>query len=233
VLFRNSLGTSPGDSFENATPLRSGEYGPFELSDGDRHYFRVDLQEGEQLAVTLSFAHADGDLDLRVHGPADGEEPPPELGAAESTSDDESFRVTARRAGAYYVVPYGFSGEGNEYSLSVEVTEQTTPGGSVETARLVTAGTYGPYRIAGGEEQYFAVGVEEGDRLQAGISFEHKEADLDLVVQGPNGTEAGGSASTTDDETVSVRAGTTGSYTIRVFPFDDGSTRYELSVSTQ
>jgi hypothetical protein len=236
-VFLRGTGTGPGDSFESATMLRAGEYGPYEISDGERHYFGVALREGEQLSVELSFTHVDGDLDLAVHGPdapdADGGD---ELTSATSTTDDEQIRVTAQETGTYYVVPYGYRDNGNEYDLTVDVTEArtqaspSTPGESVADAPLTPAGTHGPYQIAAGEEQYFGVDLQEGDRLDVRISFDHADADLDLSVQGPGGTEVGSSASTSDNESVTVSADRDGTYLVQIYPYSEGTASYDLEV---
>jgi len=229
AVFRNSVGTEPGDSFETATPVRTGEYGPFEIVDGEKHYFQVELREGEQLTAEIAFENAAGDLDLAVYRAPDREG---RVVDSASTSDDEQAVVTARESGTYYVVPDGYRSNGNEYELSIEVAEPTSPGSSVAAARPLSPGTYGPYRLSSGEEHYFAVDLDRGDELQVRITFAHREADLDLVVLGPDRAEVGSAASTSDNETVIVRASADGFYTVRVFPFDDGSTSYDLSIST-
>jgi hypothetical protein len=236
-VFLRGAGTGPGESFESATMLRAGEYGPYEISDGERHYFGVALREGEQLSVELSFTHVDGDLDLAVHGPdapdADGGD---ELTSATSTTDGEQIRVTAQETGTYYVVPYGYRDNGNEYDLTVDVTEAgtqtspSTPGESVADAPLTPAGTHGPYQIAAGEEQYFGVDLQEGDRLDVRISFNHADADLDLSVQGPRGTELASSTSTSNNESVTVTADRDGTYLVQVYPYSEGTASYDLEI---
>jgi len=239
-VFLRGSGTGPGDSFESATMLRAGQHGPYEITDGERHYFGVALREGEQLSVEMSFTHAEGDLDLAVHGPdapdPDGSD---ELNSATSTTDDEQIRVTAQETGTYYIVPYGYRNNGNEYELTLEITEtgaQTspaTPGESVADAPLTPVGTHGPYEIAGTQEHYFGVDLSEGDRLTATIAFDHDDADLDLTVQSPNGNEIASSNSTTDDESVTVTASTDGTYTVHVYPYSAGTARYDLSVGIE
>jgi hypothetical protein len=238
-VFLRGTGTGPGDSFESATMLRAGEHGPYEISEGERHYFGVALREGEQLSVELSFGHTDGDLDLAVHGPDAPDSGGDELNSATSTTDNEQLRVTAQETGTYFVVPYGYGNNGNEYELTLEITEtggQTspaTPGETVADAPLTPAGTHGPYELSGGEEHYFAVELSQSDRLSVSITFDHNDADLDLAVQAPDGSEIASSNSTTDDESVSVIAPTDGTHTVQVYPYDQGTAAYDLSVGIE
>jgi hypothetical protein len=239
-VFLRGAGTGPGDSFESATMLRAGEHGPYEITEGERHYFGVALREGEQLSVEMSFEHADGDLDLAVHGPdapdADGDD---ELNSATSTTDDEQIRITAQETGTHFVVPYGYRDNGNEYELTLDITDaggQTapgTPGETVADAPLTPTGTHGPYELSGSEEHYFAVDLSQGERLAVSITFDHDDADLDLAVQAPSGNEIASSNSTTDGESVTVTAPTDGTHTVQVYPYSAGTATYDLSVGIE
>jgi len=103
--------------FEDATVLSAGEHGPYQISNGESHYYAVELMEGEDLTATISFEHAQGDLDLAVHGPDTSQ-----LKVSATTTDNETVTVVATESGTYYVRPYGFDGASNEYQLTIEIT---------------------------------------------------------------------------------------------------------------
>ena len=79
---------------------------------------------GDELTVTLSFSHAEGDIDLVVFNPSGSE-----LGASETTADTESVGpLTAAVDGPHQVrvFLYGDSGAdpGSPYELQIDVTHR-------------------------------------------------------------------------------------------------------------
>lgn len=233
-------GTSPGDAFESAPLVRAGQYGPYEVTDGERHFFGVELRDGEQLTAELSFTHGEGDLDLAAHGPDAPERgDDAQLNKATSTTDDEQLRLAAQETGTYYLVAYGYDGASNEYELTIEIDDPGaqnspgSPGSSIGDAPLTPAGRHGPYRISGEQEQYFGVSLEEGDRLTSIVSFEHAQADLDMTIRDPDGSEMLSATSTTDDEEGTVEAETSGTHFIQVYSYTDETTSYDLEIRIQ
>lgn len=113
-----SLGpsVSPGDSFDDAPELSAGEYGTFDLDSGEEHYFAVDLEDGDELTVTMQFEHADGDLDIELYDPSETL-----ITDSMSVTDDETIETTAAENGAHYIRTFPFWGVGNEYDLEVEI----------------------------------------------------------------------------------------------------------------
>lgn len=112
----------PGDEPSWSRRLYVGLHGTYEIEDGERHYFNVELSEGDQLTVTMYFNHDDGDLDLEVLGPDENV-----LDSSTSDSDDESVTIQATDLDPYtgtdvfYVVPYGTPGTTNEYNIEIEI----------------------------------------------------------------------------------------------------------------
>jgi len=89
-----------------------------------------------------------------------------------------------------------------------------SPGESFSDALTVSEGTHGPYQITRGENHYFAVDLEQGDRLTATIRFQHDQGDLDLSMYGPKQLRQGGSATWSDDESDTTSAGQSGTHYI-------------------
>ncbi|WP_254861651.1 hypothetical protein [Halovivax gelatinilyticus] len=112
----------PGDEPSWSRRLSVGLHGTYLIEDGERHYFNVELNEGDELTATMYFNHDDGDLNLEVLDPDENQ-----VGSSTSDSDDESVTVQARemdantRSEVYYVVPYGSSGVTNEYDIEIEI----------------------------------------------------------------------------------------------------------------
>jgi hypothetical protein len=107
---------SPGESQSEAPTITSGRYGPFTLEEGDRqHYLAVDLDAGDQVAVTMEFSHDQGDLDISLLGPN------ALIGTASSITDDETLSTTANTSGEHYINTYVISGAPNSYELDVRI----------------------------------------------------------------------------------------------------------------
>jgi len=105
-----------------------------------------------------------------------------------------------------------------------------TPGESFADAPEIPEGRHGPYEITSGEEQFFAVDLQQGAELTATIHFPHGDGDLDLEIYAPNESTMGRSDSMDDNEAVSVEAPTDGTYYIRPYGFADATNEYELEV---
>ncbi len=84
---------------------------------GDADWFTFDLDAEGRLQVDLTFASADGDIDLEVFR---GEE---RIGTGDSGDDNETVAVDAG-PGTYYVVVSSFFGAENTYDLRIEHTER-------------------------------------------------------------------------------------------------------------
>lgn len=82
---------------------------------GDADWYAFDLDTEGRLTIDLTFAHADGDLDLEIY--RDGVAAP--LATSESTTDNEQVVVAHAPAGRYYVHVYSFVGEENVYDLAI------------------------------------------------------------------------------------------------------------------
>jgi sarcosine oxidase gamma subunit len=62
------------------------------------------------------------------------------------------------------------------------------------------------------------------------MEFSHSEGDLDISLLGPDEFLVGSATSTTDDETVSTTAETSGQHYIRPYVFSGAPNSYELDV---
>ena len=212
----------PDNSYTTSTPVADGTYTGYEIRGGE-DYFAITLAEGEELTASIAFDHSTADVDMALYDPSRDE-----IDDSISTTDDESVSTTADQAGTYYVRVYRYSGDAADYSLTVETSGND--GSTFDTAIPVDNSTDRAYRIDG-EDDYYAVSLNEGDELTAAIGFSDDAADIDMELYDPDQTEIEGSYSTSDDETVSITAEQTGTYYIRVYRYSGGTPTYELSTS--
>jgi len=106
-----------------------------------------------------------------------------------------------------------------------------SPGQSQSEAPTITSGRYGPFTLEEDDgEHYFAVDLDAGDRVEVLMEFSHDQGDLDISLLGPDNFNAARSTSTTDDETVSTTAETSGEHYIRSYVFFGAPNSYELDV---
>ena len=84
-------------------------------------WYKVTASSGQTLAVTTSFTHAKGDLDLRVYNPSQTE-----VGNSAGSVNSENVTIPSTTAGSYYIFVYGFNNAKNlNYSLAVSFTTPT------------------------------------------------------------------------------------------------------------
>jgi hypothetical protein len=91
--------------------------------------------------------------------------------------------------------------------------------------------TYSGLETHGEDRDFYAVDVARGERLQVLVEFAHADGDVDAQVFDPNRDRIASSLSESDDERLSVRAGTTGTYYVLVTGYRSEATQYALETS--
>ena len=105
---------------ENAVPVGLGaSVRSLVICPDTTDWFRVTLLEGDRAEVQLTFANANGDLDVFIFAPGATDEP---ITGATSTDDNEVVGFRANTAGDYAIAVIGYRGASNAYSL--DVTQQ-------------------------------------------------------------------------------------------------------------
>lgn len=85
-------------------------------------WYKVTATSGQSLAITTSFSHANGNLDLRVFTSSQVE-----VGSSTSSANSEIVSIPSTTAGSYYVFVYGLNNAKNQnYSLTVSLTSGPT-----------------------------------------------------------------------------------------------------------
>lgn len=107
----------PNDTREEASEIDAGTYDGLEVPSDGSDYYAVELEEGQEITVTIRFTHADGDLEMLLYPPGEDSR---FLREETSTTDDEQFTYTATGNGTHYVLVYGYDYHGNTYSMEVD-----------------------------------------------------------------------------------------------------------------
>ncbi len=102
----------------SALPL-PGAAADLAICAGDVDWFAVDAEAGDIVTIQAIFAHADGDLDLRVYDPLVSQTLP--IATSTSTDDDEEAVITVPLATTLYVRVSGFGADGAPYDLAIDV----------------------------------------------------------------------------------------------------------------
>jgi len=110
-----SAAEQPGTNFSTATELAEGDYSFF-LDVGDLHFFKVRLERGETLIVTLRMPVRE-DFDIVLLGPARdllerGIKP---------AGLTERIGVLASESGYYYIVVTAFGRSSGTYTLTIDI----------------------------------------------------------------------------------------------------------------
>jgi len=228
--------TPSGDRFEanesreTATDLRtiSGAMSVAELSihtTSDRDFYRFTTTGTGTSAhyVDVLFAHANGDVDVRLLDSAGAT-----LESSTGVSDDERLSLQDRPAGTYFVEVYGFAGARNAYSLAFETP--ATPSGdrfeaneSRETAtdlRVVSGSlTLRDLTITAGDRDFYRFELSAAGSTTHAIqaSFVHAGGDINLRLLDAQGSALRSSLGTADNERIAFDGLSAGTYFVEVF----------------
>jgi subtilisin family serine protease len=228
---------SAGDRFEDnddpasAPTLAAGTYPDLTAGPNDPDYYAVGLAAGQQVAVTLTFSHAEADLDVGLLDAAGNL-----IALSDSASDDEQFAYTAPAAGTYYVLVESFDGGTANYTLDVAfptavADDRFEDNDDPANATAVSTGTYADLVVQGADRDVYRFDLRAGELVNVSAAFSHAEADVDLVLFEPTGAVVAVGDSTTDDEAVGHAARRTGAYFLLVGSADGGTANYSLEVA--
>jgi len=209
----------PNDIERTATNVSWGDsYSGLTIDEGDVDYFAVEVDEGEVIEPTITFSNDEVDLDMELYAP-DGSFP----ASSATDTDDESISHEAEQSGTYYVRVVPYSGAPGPYDFSIGTGDgggggPSDIGDTPAAAREVAQGDrLEDVPFTGRDDQdYFAVEADEGERITTKITFDHGEANLDLVALAPNESSVTSSFSFSDNETVSHVATQSGTYYVKV-----------------
>ena len=111
--------------------MEEDSYEDLTCSEDDDDWYKVQLDEGDNLTVTIRFDGDEVDLDMRLED-RDGNE----LDSSEGTGDEETVKTSnVEYTGYYYVKVYSFDGEGS-YQMEVAF-KLVIPEGVINVAQAV------------------------------------------------------------------------------------------------
>ncbi len=159
----------------------------------DPDFFRFDVRVGHDVRVQARFEHADGDLDLRLHPPGDGEP-----FVASSVDDDELIVVEDARPGAWHAEVYARGLDRNSYRLVINLTEAAICRADEADDEDDESGGATPLEIEGlqgservrerticeGDVDWYAFDLGNGDGLSVRLSM-LDVGELDFALFGP------------------------------------------------
>jgi len=193
-------------------------------SDVDFYSFTVD--EAGTVDVTITFAHANGDIDAELLD-ASGSR----IRSATSANDNETLHAQLD-AGTYRIRVYGYNGAENTYGIAVSIAssgggDDTGDGNDTRgTATPIGAGESIDAAIDGGDDVDF-YRIDAGS-VRATLSFSHSAGDLDLELLDASGTMIARSQGTSDQELVEG-TGSSPLY-LRVYGYSSATGSYALDI---
>lgn len=217
------------DTQAQAKLLAAGTYNGLKCNDED--WFKFDVPANGEISVKISFKNSTGDLDMIFHGPNG------QLSSSTSTADQETVSGTNLAAGAYFVRIYGYSGAKAPYDLTATIKAGTTQAptddqfeenDTLAQAKSISLGSYTNLKCA--DQDWFKVSLTAGQQIKIRAEFSHAEGDLDLYLDNASGTRLAYSYSTSDNEEITFKATTAGTYYIRVEGYDGAKAKYNLVI---
>jgi len=195
----------PNNKTAEATAITQGTFSDLSICDTqlspiDQDVFSLLLTANEHLEASITFLHAQGDLDLALFHSADLQQP---VFYSPTVGDKEVVSYTAPLAGTYYLLVFGTGAGTYSVPYSMVVTRQSgstcqpdalEPNDSVAGAKMLddpqTSGsTIQNLSICPSDTDIYAVLLGCGQSLLAGITFNNAAGDLDLYLLDPSGAK--------------------------------------------
>ena len=197
----------PNDDFAAAAPITPDVYDALSACDSDEDWYSFTLPEGAVLDVDVSFAHAEGDIDIYLL-----DDILTELGSGLTINDNESVSHTTAYSGTYYlqVVLAGDLGAlpGNPYTLSVSAPSVPCPYDSSEpnddfaTAGQLPTDGLTDLAVCPTDDDWFMLVPTAGDVITLDVLFAHDEGDIDVTLYDGALTVLEDSLTSDDDEQI-------------------------------
>lgn len=224
-----------GDRFENnddleaAAPIESGEHENLTVSNGDRDFYAVQADAGDQIVASSQIYSADADLHVWVHGPDD------ERFASSAETEWRPAGTVAEEAGTYYVVVTSNDDEPVTYDLRVGVGQgdQFDPNEADDQIPVLEPGTYSDLQLVSGPDvDSYDVELQQGDNLQVGTTTASGDSPAEIFLTNEDGDPLDNSTTGpySDDHGLTYTADESGTYTVNVLSEDGSATTYDLEI---
>ncbi len=221
----------PNNSPSAAAAAGEGTHTDLEVCSGNEDYYT--LTSSGSLTATVEFNHSAGDLDIELYDGTDK--------IASSTSTGNTEEVSVSSAGTYTLRVFGYNGAANTYSLTVTgdgggstgCTDGFEPNGDSSVATSISEGSYQSLEICANDVDWYAIDVSGGQTISVNLEFSHSDGDLDVTLYDSSVSQVANAQSSDDNETLSVEAGNSGTYYLKVFGYNGAVAPYALVLDLQ
>lgn len=212
---------------QTATQIGAGAHTGLSIHTDDVDWFRFSPPNGATVRVTITFAHAVGDLDLALFRDHT------EVDSSAGTGSNESVDTVFTGEGVIYAKVLGYGGDAAPYTMDVVFEGGldlgdpcATNNETLSTAVELPAGVYSGLRICSGDVDWYRVPASAGSG-PISVVLGAGAGNLDLEVYNSSAALLGSSVTNNSTETVQTqagvryvkvfgRSGATGEYSLRV-----------------
>jgi len=199
----------------------------------DDDWYEIYVDPGNEfLQVTLTFSHAEGNIDIDVYDASLSN-----IAGSLSVTDNEYINTIVPTSGIYYLEIYG-SGAGNEYDLwwddilvpsddNYEENDAYTSAYDFSAHKNVWLSTVNGTGVQI-DDDWYEIYIDPGyEQLIVDLTFTHIADNLDLGIYDSTGTLVTESTSSTNNEHIDYVLPSSGTYYIKVDGNDIGN-EYDL-----
>ena len=233
-------GVAPNGERGSATPVADGDtrhaqYGGLQLCTADEDWYTIDVPQDSGLEVDLFFAHADGDLDVRLHRLEEDELQFVDNGF--TISDNET--VYLRRAdspGTYYIQVFSFRPEDRiPYSMTVNVfndcVDDNTGFSAEQNDTREEAASFPAVsddrQICDYDDDWYTFTLDAAQRVRLDLIFTDADGDLDMALESDVLESPLRAAGIRDNEVIDEQL-EAGVYALRIYGFQQAQNGYRL-----
>ncbi len=240
----------PNDYPDEAKDVGDGQY-PGLTSCGEPDWYKLDLNQGDGLDVSIDFVNAVGDLDLWVFEPSafNSETLSCDNAVACSTTetDDEAVSIASvALTTTYYIAVGPYQQAHNDYSMTVHVSpaqqdciddageDNDTP---EQASDLWDSGPNEGLKICSNDDDWFQLIGFKDEVLVVDLTFTNSDGDLDMKlydegvsVENMNEHMVASAATATDNERIEFTPQVDAIYYLRVYGYDGAENSYSVEL---
>jgi hypothetical protein len=233
---KNGQWSKSGKNFRTARKIEPGTTQSGNVAPGEKDFYAMNLQNGEQVSATLD---SNSGVYLLMYGPSQF------LHRYVRGNETSSITYTANESGPHYFVAAGVEDGGGDYSFSAQQTGSASnvpqndrfDDGDNEhnnhylSSTHITQSSYENLKIVRGESDYYYIGLQKGEQLDVSIEFDDDKSDLDLEVYDRNRRLIHRSYGKFDTEDISFVSQYEGIHYIKVYGYDNAkSAKYDMEI---
>lgn len=218
----------PGGAAAQAATVAPGIYPELNTCRGDDDWYAVEMEAGERLDASITFAHGDGDLEMALYAP-DGATL---LDESRSLQNQESVQLLRAQTAGLYLLRIYLAGEAlgsNDYQLDLDVRgadacqdDDLEPNDESAGARILRDGNH-DLVLCPGDSDWFRFAIAAGTSVS--FAVDPGRAGITLRLIDPEGEVVGEA-----DNRIFHQAERTGQYRLEIRSDDDERRLYALTV---